>query len=61
MATKSGRTIAYTQKRTLKDLLVRWETLLVIIFLAVNVMNMTLSPVYLNARNLFTNINSGIT
>ena len=58
MATKSGRTIEYTQKRTVKDLLVRWETLLVIIFLAVNVMNMSLSPVYLNAYNLFTNINN---
>ncbi len=58
MATKSGRTIEYIQKKTFKDLLVRWETLLVIIFLAVNVMNISLSPNYLNARNLFTNINN---
>ena len=34
MATKSGRTIEYIQKKSLKDLLVRWETLLVFIFLA---------------------------
>ena len=56
MATKSGRTIEYVQKKSIKTLLVRWETLLVFIFLAVNVMNMNLSPVYLNAKNLFTNI-----
>ncbi len=58
MATKSGRTIEYMQKRSFKNLLVRWETLLVFIFLAVNIMNISLSPNYLNAYNLFTNINS---
>ncbi len=58
MATKSGRTIEHIQKKSFKDLLVRWETLLVIIFLAVNVMNISLSPNYLNAYNLFTNINN---
>jgi rhamnose transport system permease protein len=31
---------------------------LVLIFLAVNVMNICISPYYLNARNLFTNINN---
>ena len=58
MATRSGRTIQHIQKKTFKDLLVRWETLLVFIFLAVNAMNISLSPNYLNARNLFTNINN---
>ncbi len=58
MATKSGRTIEHIQKKSVKDLLVRWETLLVFIFLAVNVMNVSLSPNYLNAFNLFTNINN---
>ena len=58
MATKSGRTIAYQRERSLKSLLVRWESLLVLIFIAVNVMNVSLSPNYLNAYNLFTNINS---
>lgn len=58
MATKSGRTIEHVQKRSIKNLLLRWETLLVFIFLAVNIMNINLSPNYLNARNLFTNINS---
>ena len=58
MATKSGRTILDSQQRSLKALLVRWEALLVLIFLAVNVMNICISPYYLNARNLFTNINN---
>ena len=58
MATKSGRTILDTQKSSLKTLLLRWEALLVLIFLAVNVMNICISPYYLNARNLFTNINN---
>ena len=58
MATKSGRTIQHQKERSLKSLMMRWETLLVVIFLAVNVMNMNISPNYLNAKNLFTNINS---
>jgi rhamnose transport system permease protein len=56
MATKSGRTISCTPKRSWKTLLVRWEFLLVLIFIAVNAMNISLSPYYLNTYNLFTNI-----
>ena len=58
MATKSGRTILDSQQKSIKALLLRWEALLVLIFLAVNVMNICISPYYLNARNLFTNINN---
>lgn len=58
MATKSGRTISHIADRSLKTLLVRWEFLLVLIFLGVNIMNTCLSPNYLNAYNLFTNINN---
>ena len=58
MATKSGRTILDSKQTSLKSLLLRWEGLLVLIFLAVNVMNICISPYYLNARNLFTNINN---
>ncbi len=58
MATKSGRTIASVQERSWKKVLGRWEALLVIIFLAVNVMNASLSPYYLDPYNLFTNINN---
>ena len=57
MATKSGRTISHIKDRSFKALLVRWEFLLVLIFLGVNVMNACLSPYYLDAYNLFTNIN----
>ena len=58
MVAKSGRTISSTKDRSIKSLLVRWEFLLILIFLAVNVMNICLSPNYLNAYNLFTNINN---
>ena len=58
MVVKSGRTISSTKDRSIKSLLVRWEFLLILIFLAVNVMNILLSPNYLNAYNLFTNINN---
>ena len=58
MATKSGRTISSVKDRSLLGLLVRWEFLLVLIFLAVNIMNVCLSSNYLNAYNLFTNINN---
>lgn len=58
MATKSGRTISSIRRVSAKELLLRWESLLILIFLAVNVMNICISPYYLNARNLFTNINN---
>ncbi len=58
MATKSGRTIAYRRERSAKTVLVRWETLLIVLFLAVNIMNVNISKNYLNAYNLFTNISS---
>lgn len=57
MATKSGRTISNVKDRSLKSLMVRWEFLLLLIFLGVNIMNACLTPFYLNATNLFTNIN----
>ena len=57
MATKSGRTISNVKERSLKELLLRWESLLILIFLAVNVMNVCLSPNYLKIRFLFLNIN----
>lgn len=57
MATKSGRTISHVKDRSIMTLLARWESLLVLIFLGVNIMNACLSPYYLDAYNLFTNIN----
>lgn len=61
MATKSGRTIQATRERSIKNLLLRWEFLLVLILLAVNAMNISLSPYYLDTYNLFTNINGFLT
>lgn len=61
MATKSGRTISAVRDRSLKSLLFRWEFLLLLIFVAVNVMNILNSPYYLDAYNLFTNINGFLT
>lgn len=58
MATKSGRVISHKSEFSLAKLFLRWEALLILIFLAVNVMNICLSPYYLNAYNLFTNINN---
>lgn len=56
MATKSGRTISSIKERSWKTLFVRWEFLLVLIFIAVNIMNANLSPVYLKLNFLFINI-----
>lgn len=54
MAGKSGRNIAITQKRTWKQTLLKWESILVIIFLLVNIMNICISPKYLSLTGLFT-------
>ena len=61
MATKSGRTISDVRQRSAKDFLLRWEFLLILIFVGVNAMNVSLSPYYLDAYNLFTNINGFLT
>ena len=58
MATKSGRTISNIKQRSWKELLLRWESLLVLIFLAVNVMNICISPNYLKIRFLLMNVNN---
>ncbi len=58
MATKSGRTISDVREHSLKTLMVRWEFLLVLIFLGVNIMNACLSPYYLNFDFLMMNINT---
>ena len=58
MATKSGRTINATQERSLKSFFIRWEFLLILMFVIVNVMNASISSNYLNAANLFTAIST---
>ena len=58
MATKSGRTISNTKQTSWKELFLRWESLLILIFLAVNVMNICISPNYLKIRFLLMNVNN---
>lgn len=53
MATKSGRTIAHVRQRSVGRFLLRWEVMLFLIFIIVNVVNINLSPSrYLNTTNL---------
>lgn len=58
MAKNSGRTLSATRDRSFKSLFFRWETLLIILFLAVNIMNISISSNYLKINNLLTAINT---
>ena len=60
MAGKSGREIALTGKRDWKTKLFRWETFLILIFIAVNIMNICISDKYLSVSGLFTATNTFI-
>ena len=60
MATKSGRTIEHIKRRKLSEVLLRWESILVLIFIAVNVININLPPRYLNPTNLFRGIRESL-
>lgn len=52
------RNIAAERERTFKSTFVRWESMLVLMFIAVNIMNICISPNYLKADNLFTAISN---
>ena len=52
------RNIIAVRERSFKSTFVRWESLLVLMFIAVNIMNVTISPNYLKADNLFTAISN---
>jgi len=54
MATKSGRTIIAVKEHTWKTTLLRWESFLLLIFVAINIMNATISSNYLSVSGLFT-------
>jgi rhamnose transport system permease protein len=54
MATKSGRTIDASKEFSLKALFLKWETLLIVIFIGVNIMNASLSDNYLSLNGMFT-------
>ena len=50
MATKLGRTIIAEQPFSWKTFFLKWEWLLVILFLGINVMNASLSEYYLSGE-----------
>lgn len=54
----NARKIAATRERTFKSVFVRWESLLVLMFIAVNVLNICISSNYLKLDNLFTAISN---
>ena len=58
MATKSGRTISAEKDQSVKSFFLRWEFLLIVLFLIVNIMNASISSKYLNVDNLFTAIST---
>lgn len=53
MAGKSGRVINAETKFSLSKFLLRWESFLVIVFIAVNIMNVSISDRYLSLNGLF--------
>lgn len=61
MDQQNKRNISVEYKLTAKDVLMRWESVLLILFLAVNIMNICISRNFLNVYNLFTSINSFLT
>jgi rhamnose transport system permease protein len=58
MATKNGRVISAAKEKSLKSFFLRWEFLLILLFVAVNIINASISRNYLNAANLFTAIST---
>jgi rhamnose transport system permease protein len=54
----SERSISIDKPRSLKRFLFQWEWLLILIFIAVNAINSSLSPYYLNFRGLIGSTNS---
>ena len=58
MTTQPDRSLLAARNSTLKSIFLRWEFLLLGLFVAINIMNASISPYYLNAGNLFTAINS---
>lgn len=58
MATKSGRTIIAEQPFSLKKFFLKWEWLLVILFIGINIMNASISPFYASVPGLFNATNS---
>lgn len=51
MAGKSGRTLAAVPEKSLKKIIISWEGMLLLLFIAVNLFCKCISPVY-----TFTNV-----
>lgn len=58
MAAKSGRTIIAEQDFSWKTFFLKWEWLLVILFIGINIMNASLSQYYLSGEGLLNATNS---
>lgn len=58
MAGKSGREISMIPVKSWKQSLLKWESILIIIFLIINIVNISISPNYLSLKGLFTATNS---
>ena len=58
MAGKSGREIIAEQPFSLKRLLLRWESMLILLLVAVNIMNIAISDKYWSLTGLFRATNS---
>ena len=58
MAGKSGRSIIAEEKFSWKRMLLRWESFLIIIFIIVNIMNISISDKYWSVNGLFNATNS---
>jgi Ribose/xylose/arabinose/galactoside ABC-type transport systems, permease components len=54
MATKSGRTILSVEEKSWKTVLLKWESILFFLFIIVNIINASISPLYLSVNGLFT-------
>lgn len=61
MAEKKKRIISVQKKVSVWSVIGRWETVLLMLFILINVMNISLSANYLHAYNLFTCISTFLT
>lgn len=58
MNDKKGRNLNMIKEKSAADIFFRWETLLIILFISVNVMNISISSNYLNSATLLTAIST---
>lgn len=58
MSVHQERSLNATREKSPRSFFLRWEFLLLGLLVAINIMNVSISPNYLQANNLFTAINS---